>query len=67
MAWTEADRDDLKRAIALGVTEVRHGDNVTRYRSLDEMRQTLKLIEAELDGGRTRRVRSFVLHGRRGW
>ncbi|WP_366655338.1 phage head-tail joining protein [Fodinicurvata sp. EGI_FJ10296] len=67
MAWTHADRDRLKRAMALGATEVRHGDKVTRYRSLNDMRQTLALIEKELGVSRGRRIRSFVIHNRRGW
>ena len=50
MAWTQADADALKAAIASGQLIVRSADRMINYRSLDEMRETLALIEAEISG-----------------
>lgn len=47
MAWTQTDVDALKAAIALGALKVRYSDREVTYRSLDEMRETLALMEAE--------------------
>lgn len=48
MAWTTAERDELKSAIAKGARRVKFADREVEYRSLEEMRQTLAMIEAEL-------------------
>ena len=67
MAWTIAERDALKKAIAQGAQRVRFGDRDVEYRSLDEMRQTLSLIEAELNAAagvkRVRQVRFYTGSG----
>jgi len=58
MAWTSADVAKLKKAIASGATEVRYADRTVRYRTLQEMRETLAMIEAEASGRtRTRMIR----------
>lgn len=61
MAWTQTDADKLKAAIATGALRVRYADRDVTYRSLDEMRQTLALIQGEVDADagvkRTRVVR----------
>lgn len=49
MAWTQADKDALKAAIATGAREVQYSDGSRiAYRSLREMEQTLALMEKEL-------------------
>jgi hypothetical protein len=48
MAWTQADRDALKAAIAKGEKQVAYADRSVTYRSLDEMTQALALIESDL-------------------
>ena len=50
MAWTQTDIDALKAAIASGQLIVRSQDRMINYRSLDEMRQTLALMESEVSG-----------------
>lgn len=49
MAWTEKDKEALKKAIASGVRTVSYSDRRVEYRSLDEMLETLSMIEAELE------------------
>lgn len=49
MAWTQTDLDKLKRALAQGATKVRFADHEVSYRSLDEMRETMRIIQAEID------------------
>lgn len=51
MAWTQSDVDALKAAIATGARRARmsNGEEV-EYRSLDEMRTALRLMEAEVAG-----------------
>ena len=55
MAWTQTDIDRLKSAIATGALRVRYIDRDVTYRSLDEMRETLRMINAEVNAvpGRT--------------
>lgn len=48
MAWTVRDRDALKKAIAMGVRVVAYGDRRQEYRSLDEMKDILAMMEKEL-------------------
>lgn len=47
-AELEARRDKLSAAIASGVLSVRHGDVQTTYRSMGEMKDALRHVEAEL-------------------
>lgn len=64
MAWTEADRDALREAIALGASKVRYADGrEVTFRSLDDMRSILEQIEAELAGIRPSRT-SVIAHER---
>jgi len=49
MAWTQTDVDKLKAAIAQGATRVRFADREVSYRSLAEMRDTLAMMQAEID------------------
>jgi len=61
MAWTQSDVDALKAAIKTGVLMSRHGETMQTFRSLDEMRETLRMMEAEVAAAagtvRTRQVR----------
>lgn len=50
MAWTQADVDQLKAAIAKGVTRVRLNGEEVQYRTLDEMKSTLRMMEDEVAG-----------------
>ena len=60
MAWTQDDADALKSSIAAGVKDVQYSDGSRIvYRSLAEMRETLALIEAEVAGSGTTRVRTI--------
>lgn len=48
MAWTQADIDSLKSAIASGALTVRFKDRTVTYRSLAEMREILAMMTAEV-------------------
>lgn len=50
MAWTQSDIDALKAAIATGARRARmsNGEEV-EYRTLEEMRTALRLMEAEVN------------------
>lgn len=48
MAYTVADRDNLKAAIAEGVTSVSVGGRTVSYRTIDEMVRILAMIERDL-------------------
>jgi hypothetical protein len=50
VAYTQQQVADLKAAIAGGQLMVRSGDRSIQYRSLDEMRTVLRLMEDELAG-----------------
>ncbi|HRF08501.1 MAG TPA: hypothetical protein PL193_07645 [Xanthobacteraceae bacterium] len=64
MAWTQADIDTLKAAIATGARRVKYADGrETEFRSLDEMERALSKIEAEI-GGNSRSMTSYIAHDR---
>ncbi len=48
MAFTQADADSLKTAIAKGERSVTFADRTVVYRSVSEMREALTMIEAEM-------------------
>lgn len=50
MPWTQADVDELKRAIASGVQIVAFSDKTVRYQTTQDMIRALAAIEAELAG-----------------
>jgi hypothetical protein len=56
MAWTQAQIDALKTAIAMGQRSVRHGETSVEYRSIEEMQQVLAMMQADV----TTRTRSTV-------
>jgi hypothetical protein len=48
MAWTQADVDILKAAIASGVRRVRYADREIEYQSTEEMRAALSAAQHEV-------------------
>lgn len=67
MAWTQADADRIRRAIAQGVLEVEHDGKRVKYRNLDEMQRTLAMIDGELaTAAGTRRVTQFRFTSEKG-
>ena len=48
MAYTIEQYEALKKAIATGTHSVSYGDKAVTYRSLDEMKSVLKMMEEEL-------------------
>lgn len=50
MAWTTADLDALKKAIASGQVEVQYADKRIKYQSTDSMLKAMREIEADLTG-----------------
>ncbi|ESY72069.1 hypothetical protein X740_33570 [Mesorhizobium sp. LNHC221B00] len=61
MAYTQTQIDALKNAIASGVLTFKHGETLTQYQSLSEMRKALKEMQSEVDGSQPprRTVASF--------
>ena len=57
MAFTQTDIDKLRAAIAQGALRVRFADRDVTYRSLDEMRSILAMMQAAVNAaaGRPRR------------
>ena len=67
MAYTAAERDALKSAIALGVTSVTYDGIRTEYRSLAEMQQILAQMEAEIaDAAGTKVTRQILVRPKKG-
>lgn len=49
MAWTQADIDALKAAIATGVKSVAYHDKTVTYHSVDDMLKALAMMQAEVN------------------
>ena len=64
MAYTQTQIDALKSAVASGVLTVKHGDTLTTYRSLAEMRTALSMMEAEVNPSTQSRRRTLVSFSR---
>lgn len=63
MPWLQADVDALKVSIAKGEKSVSFGDRRVDYRSLDEMRQALAMIQAEVNAAAgTPRPKQFLAY-----
>lgn len=60
MAYTFQQYDKLKEAIAAGSHSVSYGDKSVTYRSLAEMKETLRMMEDELFPERRLRRRRFT-------
>jgi len=68
MAYTQADIDALKTAIASGAIEVRHSDGrMVRYRSLQEMENLLNIMQADLGATGTVINRQYRVYSEKGW
>lgn len=52
MAYSQADIDALKIAIASGAKKVKFSDRETEYRDLAEMKQILRDMESSVSGKR---------------
>lgn len=64
MAFTQADIDRLKEAIATGARKVRYADGrETEFRSLQEMKDTLAMMESDTSSS-PRVLVGFVQHSR---
>ncbi|PKR54411.1 phage head-tail joining protein [Thalassospira marina] len=50
MAFTQADIDRLKTAMATGTLEVTVDGKSVKYRSIAEMRDVLRMMEADVKG-----------------
>ena len=50
MSYTTADLTSINKAIANGAKRVQFGDRMREYRSMDELREAKRLIEADLGG-----------------
>lgn len=50
MAYSQADIDTLKAAVARGATRLRLGDEEVQFASLSEMRRQISVMEQELAG-----------------
>jgi hypothetical protein len=49
MAYCQNDIDKLKASIAQGATKVRFADREVTYRDLDDMIETLRIMQREID------------------
>lgn len=68
MAYSQDDVDALKAAIASGARDVTYSDGSRIvYRSLEEMRQTLNIMEAEVSGSSTTRIKTFRMNSAKGF
>jgi len=55
MAFTQSEVDALRRAIASGTRRFQYQGRTIEYRDLAEMRDTLEMMQSELNGtGKTR-------------
>jgi hypothetical protein len=60
MAYSIEQYEALKKGIASGTHSVSYGDKNVTYRSLDEMKELLRMIEAELFPERISRRRGLM-------
>ncbi|PSJ55769.1 phage head-tail joining protein [Pseudaminobacter soli (ex Li et al. 2025)] len=60
MAYSQAQIDALKAAMASGVLTVRHGETTTTFRSLAEMQKQLADMEADVSASPTRPRRTVA-------
>ena len=56
MAWTSAQVDTLKTAIATGVRTVNYGDKTVTYQDIAAMLSALQAMEAEVGSSESGRV-----------
>lgn len=59
LTFTTEDLERLKEALLTGATRVRIGDREVEYRSLSEIAQLIKEIEAQLNPSTTKESLTF--------
>lgn len=62
-SWSSDDVAALERAIASGARKVKFRDREVEYRSLDEMREALRIMNQSLSGGAKSRRRFAQYEG----
>ena len=67
MAWTTAERDALKAALASGALSVSYGDKAVTYRSFEAMKELLADMNRELNGEVRKRIIRTTTQGDRGY
>lgn len=61
MAWTQDQIRALETALAQGLRRVRYPDGTEKeYRSLDEMKELLSDMKAQVNGGSRNRSRRYA-------
>lgn len=55
-AYTQSDLDNVRKAIAKGVTRVRIGDEELTYRDLEELKQIEAIIARDLGVSKSKRI-----------
>lgn len=58
--FTQEQIDALKEAIASGVRVVRHNETTTAYQSIQQMKDALAIMQAEVNGVPRRTVAKFT-------
>jgi len=56
MAWTSTQLAALKDALASGKLSIRFGDRSIQYRSVDELRKAIAIVEKEVNGASATKV-----------
>ncbi|MFG1319844.1 phage head-tail joining protein [Xanthobacter autotrophicus] len=68
MAFSQADIDALKKAIGLGVVKVSYADGRSHeYRSLAQMKEILRMMEADVASGAAAEPRVVTIVSGRDW
>ncbi|MFG1267644.1 hypothetical protein V5F40_06740 [Xanthobacter sp. DSM 14520] len=68
MAFSQADIDALKKAIGLGVVKVSYADGRSHeYRSLEQMKEILRMMEADVAGTASAEPRVVTIVSGRDW
>lgn len=68
MAYTQADIDALKKAIGLGIVKVTYADGRSHeYRSLAQMKEILRMMEADVAGAAAQPSRVVTITSPRDW
>lgn len=68
MAFSQADIDALKKAIGLGVVKVSYADGRSHeYRSLGQMKEILRMMEADVAGAASAEPRVVTIVSGRDW
>lgn len=68
MAFSQADIDALKKAIGLGVVKVSYADGRSHeYRSLAQMKEILRMMEADVESGAAAEPRVVTIVSGRDW